>query len=59
MATSWVTLTDTDGKNVDVNLDNVAYMRRDSANRWTLLTFIDSEERFGVKETLEEIRSKL
>jgi hypothetical protein len=57
MATNWVRLTDEYGQ-VDVNLDNVAYMRRDQNDQWTLLTFVDHEEGIGVTETPDQIRSK-
>jgi hypothetical protein len=58
MAINWVSLSNTEGHEVHVNLDNVSYMRRTQDNKWTVLTFVDHAEQFSVKETPEEVRSK-
>ena len=55
MATNWVRVNDDYGQ-IDVNLDNVAYMRR-TQDGWTTLTFIDHEQMLAVRETPDEIRS--
>ena len=55
MATNWVRVNDDYGQ-IDVNLDNVAYMRR-TQDGWTALTFIDHEQMLAVRETPDEIRS--
>jgi hypothetical protein len=56
MATNWVRVNDEYGQ-IDVNLDNVAYMRP-TEDGWTTLTFIDHEQMLVVRETPDQIRSQ-
>ena len=55
---NWKRLTDSDGVSVDVNLDNIAYIRRSPADEVTTLFFISitsATTYLTVKETPDQI----